>query len=297
MCSPVTSPSFGPNGPNQMGPNVSHHGPNPSMNSGPFGPNLGNPAQGGVQVQSKGANTLSYMPMGQNQGMPPPHPETGAPDMNAPSSVPTTPGGPNSGPPGGGGGGNNYRFELDFMQAFAEPLTNLESKVPQTKLQYFPNSKAGVSSNSSSTLTQTGPRMSGPMPGGGGPAPGGNPAMGGGPHGPTGGPMMNRPPMNVGPGNGNQMNLQINMQMNQGNGGHSGPNGGPGPAMSTGGPPSGFGNFEMFQQQLYSTNQSGSSNSGGGGGGGNSAMGPSGGGGGPTSIPASSGPGMMPGPS
>lgn len=326
MCSPVTSPSFGPHGPNgpNQGHNPTHPGVgNPSMNSvpnsGQFTNVGGNPAQGGggIQVQSKGANTLQYMPM-QGQGVhgAPLHPEAGggpgAGDINTPSNVPTTPGGPNS-----VGGGSNYRFELDFMQAFAEPLTNLESKVPHTKLQYFPNSKAGVSSNSS-TLTQTGPRMTGPnpnsMPGGVGV---GNPPMG---HGPTG-PMMNRPPMNVGPGNGNQMNLQINMQMNQGGGGPGpgpGPGGGPGPAhssgvsggpvagpngpgggpnMGNGGPPSGFGDFQMFQQQLYSTNQGGSAGSGGNG---NSSMGPSVGGGagsGGPAISAASGPGMMQGPS
>ena len=301
------SPSFGPN---QGPPNAGHPGnPMNAPHSAPYG-NV-NPAQG-IQVQSKGANTLQYMPM-QGQGMPPPEAGGGAGDMGG---MPTTPG-PNTGGPGG----NNYRFELDFMQAFAEPLTNLESKVPQTKLQYFPNSKAGVSSNNSSTITQTGPRMTGPNPsamGAGGATAGGSGGPGGhggpgGPGGPMGGgptgPQMNRPPMNVGPGNGNQMNLQINMQMNQG-----GPNGGPGgsgpangsgvagvggpgpnPGMGNGGPPAGFGDFQMFQQQLYSTNQGGGNSSNGPA---NSNMGPPGGGGGASNnasapIPASSGPGMM----
>lgn len=164
-----------------------NHMPMPRMmgRPPPPGPNPYNGAN--VQVKPNAPNTIQYMPAKSQMG-------------NAPSP---------RGPP-----------SLDFLQRVANPLSNLDSKMPSQNLQYFPNCGPG-----------------GSMPGPGGPGPGGmpvpgpphmhhmdgpmtaegtmNPMMAGGPMGNNAGPMMGggmgmlggmmpmmRPAMRPGPGPG-----------------------------------------------------------------------------------------------
>lgn len=85
-----------------------NHIPMPRMMGRPPGPNPYNGAN--VQVKPNAPNTIQYMPAKSQLG-------------NAPSP---------RGPP-----------SLDFLQRFANPLSNLESKMPTQNLQYFPNCGPG----------------------------------------------------------------------------------------------------------------------------------------------------------
>lgn len=104
---------FGPD----MGPGRSM---SPKMGSycGPGGPGM---RQGGPGIPVSGANMYS----GANVQV----------KANAPNTIsylPTRPQGPDPGPRG--------QPNLDFLQRFPNPLSNLDSKVPTHKFQYFPNS-------------------------------------------------------------------------------------------------------------------------------------------------------------
>uniref|UniRef100_A0A8D8PVR7 Protein BCL9 homolog n=1 Tax=Cacopsylla melanoneura TaxID=428564 RepID=A0A8D8PVR7_9HEMI len=129
---------FGPDMNNPMGPGRSM---SPKMGSycGPGGPGMrpGGPGPGpggnmysgaNVQVKANAPNTISYLP--------------------------TRPQGPDPGPRG--------QPNLDFLQRFPNPLSNLDSKVPTHKYQYFPNMGGGGGGMCDMVNCNTPPGMMGP---------------------------------------------------------------------------------------------------------------------------------------
>ncbi|KAI5738728.1 hypothetical protein M8J77_010472 [Diaphorina citri] len=168
LTSTVSGSPMGPGGPggNMMGPGGAHGrmgfngpgGPGPmhmmQMNDlGMCGPNMMMPGDSirmfGPDMgpgRSMSPKMGSYCGPGGPGGMRPGVPVSGAPGnmysganvqvkANAPNTIsylPTRPQGPDPGPRG--------QPNLDFLQRFPNPLSNLDSKVPTHKFQYFPNS-------------------------------------------------------------------------------------------------------------------------------------------------------------
>lgn len=108
-----------------------NHMPIPRMMGRPPGPNPYNGAN--VQVKPNAPNTIQYLPSKSQVG-------------NAP--------GPPRGPP-----------SLDFLQRFANPMNNMDSKMPSQNLQYFPNcgSNNGPMQGPSAPIGPHMGHMDGPM--------------------------------------------------------------------------------------------------------------------------------------
>jgi hypothetical protein len=81
----------------------------------------------------------NHMPMPRMMGRPPgPNPYNGANVQvkpNAPNTIPYLPAKPQV----GNAPGHRGPPSLDFLQRFANPLTNMDSKMPTQNLQYFTN--------------------------------------------------------------------------------------------------------------------------------------------------------------
>ncbi|KAF5274544.1 hypothetical protein FQA39_LY07156 [Lamprigera yunnana] len=105
-----------------------NHIPMPRMMGRPPGPNPYNGAN--VQVKPNAPNTIQYMPAKSQLGSTP------------------SPRGPPS---------------LDFLQRFANPLSNLESKMPTQNLQYFPNCGPGGAQMQGPVVPSHMAHMDGPM--------------------------------------------------------------------------------------------------------------------------------------
>ncbi|XP_055997435.1 B-cell CLL/lymphoma 9 protein-like isoform X2 [Ostrea edulis] len=84
-----------------------------------------------VQIQSKTPNTIQYLPA---------HPPANQP--NAPQKPP----------------------DLNFMQRFSSPMNNFDSKVPTSKMQYFPNPQDQVMRPGRMSPFAGGPQMGGMPP-------------------------------------------------------------------------------------------------------------------------------------
>lgn len=211
-----------PTGNSPLGPvrSLSPKMPNPVPGPGPFpgsmpiprimgrGPGC-NPYNGAnVQVKPNAPNTIQYLPAKPQMGN-------------------TNPRGPPS---------------LEFLHRFANPLSNLDAKMPTQNLQYFPNCGSNPGPMGGGGVPPMGHMDGGPM--------GGEGPMGGMMNGPMGNGTMNNGPMmggnmGLGPNMIGQPGMNMNMQLMRGPGlrpmgmirmpqmGFNGPGGGNGP----GGPP------------------------------------------------------------